>query len=306
MIVHCSVQNAIIGGAGMIGYSFAFVSDFNKAMVAAARVFQLLDRKPLIDANPFSGLKMDDVHGNVGVTDAEFHYPTRPNIKILKRLQLSIKNGESIALVGESGCGKSTVIQLIQRLYDLESGDLDIERNNIMALNLPWVRSKLGLVSQEPVLFDRTIADNIKYGDNEREVTMEEVLEASRKANIHSFVTSLPGGYDTKVGSKGTQLSGGQKQRVAIARALVRNPRILLLDEATSALDTESEKIVQDALDAAQVGRTSITIAHRLSTIKNVNQIYIIEKGQITEHGTHNQLLEQQGSYFKLWNNSAN
>ena len=181
--------------------------------------------------------------GNVDLMEAEFSYPTRPNIRILKRLQLSIKSGESIALVGESGCGKSTVIQLIQRLYDLESGDLCIEKNNIKALNLPWVRSKLGLVSQEPVLFDRTIADNIKYGDNEREVSMEEVLEAARKANIHSFVSSLPSGYDTKVGAKGTQLSGGQKQRVAIARALVRNPKILLLDEATSALDTESEKV---------------------------------------------------------------
>ena len=227
----------------MIGYSFAFVSDFNKAMVAAARVFQLLDRKPLIDANPSTGLKVHEIQGNVDVKEAEFQYPTRPNIQILKRLKLSIKKGESIALVGESGCGKSTVIQLIQRLYDLENGKIDIENENIEALNLPWLRSKLGLVSQEPVLFDRTIAENIQYGDNEREVSMDEVLECARRANIHNFVSSLPGGYDTKVGSKGTQLSGGQKQRVAIARALVRNPKILLLDEATSALDTESEKV---------------------------------------------------------------
>lgn len=168
------------------------------------------------------------------------------------------------------------------------------------------MRSKLGIVSQEPVLFDRSIAENIQYGDNERDVSMEEVIAAARKANIHEFVAALPEGYDTRVGGKGTQLSGGQKQRVAIARALVRNPRILLLDEATSALDTESEKVVQDALDAAQVGRTSITIAHRLSTIKNADQIYIIEKGKITEHGTHSELLEQQSAYFKLWNNSAN
>lgn len=289
----------------MIGYSFAFVSDFNKAMVAAARVFQLLDRKPLIDANPSTGLKVNEVQGNVDVQDAEFHYPTRPNIQILKRLQLSIKKGESIALVGESGCGKSTVIQLIQRLYDLENGKIEIEDQNIEALNLPWLRSRLGLVSQEPVLFDRTIAENIQYGDNEREVAMDEVLECARRANIHNFVNALPAGYDTKVGSKGTQLSGGQKQRVAIARALVRNPKILLLDEATSALDTESEKIVQDALDAAQVGRTTITIAHRLSTIKNVDQIYIIDNGQIVEHGSHEELLNQQGHYHKLWNNSV-
>merc|ERR1711902_305524 len=203
-------------------------------------------------------------------------------------------------------CGKSTVIQLIQRLYDLENGKIEIENENIESLNLPWLRSKLGLVSQEPVLFDRTIAENIQYGDNEREVSMNEVLECVRRANIHNSVNALPAGYDTKVGSKGTQLSGGPKQRVAIARALVRNPKILLLDEATSALDTESEKIVQDALDAAQIGRTSITIAHRLSTIKGSDQIYIIDNGQIVGHGTHNQLLEQQGSYFKLWNNSAN
>merc|ERR1712045_337382 len=230
---------------------------------------------------------------------------TRQNIQILNRLNLSIKTGESIALVGESGCGKSTVIQLIQRFYDLDQGSLELEENNIQSLNLPYVRSKLGIVSQEPVLFDRSIVENIKYGDNERTVSMEEVMDAARKANIHNFVSSLPGGYDTKVGGKGTQLSGGQKQRVAIARALVRNPRILLLDEATSALDTESEKVVQDALDAAQVGRTSITIAHRLPTIKNVNQIYIIDNGQIVEHGTHDQLLESQGFYYKLWNNSV-
>ena len=188
----------------------------------------------------------------------------------------------------------------------MDSGSLNLEQNDIRGLNLPFVRSKLGIVSQEPILFNCSIADNIKYGDNSRNVTMEEVIEAAKKSNIHNFVAKLPQGYDTNVGGKGTQLSGGQKQRIAIARALVRNPQILLLDEATSALDTESEKVVQDALDAAQVGRTSITIAHRLSTIKNVDQIYIIEKGQITEHGTHNQLLEQQGSYFKLWNNSAN
>merc|ERR1712226_1247184 len=265
------VTNAILNGAGMVGYSFAFTADFNKALAAAARVFHLLDRKPLIDTNPAIGLKLNQVEGNVDLKDAEFTYPTRQDVQILNRLQLSIKKGEKIALVGESGCGKSTVIQLIQRFYDL----------------------------------DRSIAENIQYGDNERAVSMEEVIDAARKANIHSFVAALPEGYDTKVGGKGTQLSGGQKQRVAIARALVRNPRILLLDEATSALDTESEKVVQDALDAAQVGRTSITIAHRLSTIKNVNQIYIIDNGQIVENGTHDQLLETQGFYYKLWQNSV-
>ena len=289
----------------MVGYSFAFTADFNKAMVAAARVFQLLDRKPLIDTNPSVGLNLNQVEGNVKLSDAEFTYPTRKNVQILNRLNLSIKKGESIALVGESGCGKSTVIQLIQRFYDLNHGSIELEENNIESLNLPYVRSKLGIVSQEPVLFDRSIAENIQYGDNEREVSMEDVIAAARKANIHEFVAALPEGYNTRVGGKGAQLSGGQKQRVAIARALVRNPRILLLDEATSALDTESEKVVQDALDAAQVGRTSITIAHRLSTIKNADQIYIIEKGITTEHGTHDELLKEQGTYHRMWNNNV-
>merc|ERR1712156_969295 len=197
------------------------MGDFNKAMVAAARVFQLLDRKPMIDTNPSVGLKLNQVDGNVKLRDAEFTYPTRQNIQILNRLNLSLKAGESIALVGESGCGKSTVIQLIQRFYDVNQGSLELEGNNIQSLNLPYVRSRLGIVSQEQVLFDRSIAENIQYGDNERTVSMEEVIDAARKANIHNFVAALPEGYNTKVGGKGTQLSGGQKQRVAIARALV-------------------------------------------------------------------------------------
>merc|ERR1719402_1642011 len=279
----------------MIGYSFAFTADANKALVAAGRVFLLIDRKPLIDVNPSAGLKTNSIDGNIDIKDAEFRYPTRQDAKILNKLKLSIKNGETIALAGESGCGKSTVIQLIQRLYDLTSGSVNLEENNIESLNLPWIRSKMGIVSQEPVLFDRTIAENIKYGDNSREVSMEEVIEAARKANIHEFVKSLPSGYETRVGGKGTQLSGGQKQRVAIARALVRNPKILLLDEATSALDTESEGIVQEALDAAQEGRTSITIAHRLSTIMEADVIFVIDKGCVVESGTHKELLSLMG-----------
>ena len=182
---------------------------------------------------------------------------------------------------------------------------MKIEEEDIKQLNVPFIRSKIGIVSQEPVLFDRTIAENIRYGDNAREVSMEEVVEAARKANIHNFVSGLPSGYETNIGGKGKQLSGGQKQRVAIARALVRNPRILLLDEATSALDSESEKIVQDALDAAQEGRTSISIAHRLSTIKDSDVIFVIEKGKVAENGTHEELLASRGIYYNLWNKST-
>jgi len=262
-------------------------------------------RRPKIEVNQSAGLKLDQVDGNIELRNAEFSYPSRPNLQILNCLNLSVKAGERIALVGESGCGKSTVLQLIQRLYDLDKGSLSVQGHNIESLNVPQLRSKLGLVTQEPVLFNRSIKENIEYGDNERTVSMEEVVAAARMANIHQFVSALPEGYDTNIGNRGSQLSGGQKQRVAIARMLLRNPKILPLDEATSALEAESEKVVHEALDKAQQGRTSITIAHRLSTIKNSGQIYVVEKGRIIEHGTHDQLINMRASYFKLWNSNT-
>jgi len=298
------VTNSIIGGAQMIGYSFAFTADFNKALVAASRIFHLLDRKPEIDANPDTGLRLAQLNGNIEFKKAVFSYPTRPGVQVLKKLDLHVESGRKVALVGASGCGKSTIIQLIQRFYDVDSGSVEVEGQDIQSLNVPQLRSGLGIVSQEPTLFDLSIAENIMFGDNTRSVSMEEVIAAARKANIHNFVSSLPQGYQTRVGSKGTQLSGGQKQRIAIARALVRNPKVLLLDEATSALDMESEKIVQEALDAAQEGRTSITIAHRLSTIKDSDNILVFDQGLVVEEGTHTQLLEAQGVYHRLWNSS--
>jgi len=300
-----TVAEATLSGAWIMGNAFAFSGDFNKALNAAKRVFQLLDRKPRIDANQAAGLKLKQIDGNIELRDAEFSYPSRPDQQILNRLNLSVKAGEKIALVGESGCGKSTVLQLIQRLYDLDQGQLSVQGQDVKCLNVPKLRSSLGLVSQEPVLFNRSIKENIEYGANERDVSMEEVVAVARMANIHQFVSALPEGYDTLVGSRGSQLSGGQKQRIAIARMLLRNPTVLLLDEATSALDAESEKVVQEALDKAQQGRTSITIAHRLSTIKNSEQIYVVEKGRIVEHGTHDQLISKRSTYFKLWNSSS-
>ena len=288
-----------------MGNAFAFTGNLNTALLAAARIFNLLDRKPKIDPNPNQGDKLDQIEGNVTFTDGDFSYPARKDIRILNKLNLSIKKGQQIALVGESGCGKSTVLQLIQRLYDLSKGDLELEGQNIGRLSVPSVRSKLGIVSQEPVLFDRTIRENIQYGDNERNVSMEEVVEAARKANIHEFVAALPQGYETRVGVHGGQLSGGQKQRVAIARVLTRDPKILLMDEATSALDTESERVVQEALERAQAKRTCITIAHRLTTIKSADRIFVIDCGQVVECGSHGELMQKQGSYFNLWNNST-
>ena len=239
------VAMMILNGGAMIGVSLTALMDVNNAFSAAEKIFEVLDRKPKIDCAASAGLKLPRVTGDMETRDGVFAYPTRPDTTILRKLNLAIRSGEKVALVGQSGCGKSTVIQMIQRFYDLDEGQLTVDTHDIRNLNLPFVRSNLGIVSQEPVLFNTTIAENIRYGDNEREISMEEVVECARKANIHTFVSSLPSGYETNVGGKGTQLSGGQKQRVAIARALVRNPAVILLDEATSALDTESEKVVQ-------------------------------------------------------------
>ncbi|XP_010631199.1 ATP-dependent translocase ABCB1-like isoform X4 [Fukomys damarensis] len=240
------------------------------------------------------------LEGDVTFSDVVFKYPTRPDIPVLQGLSLQVKKGQTLALVGSSGCGKSTAVQLLERFYDPLAGTVLVDGKEIQQLNVQWLRAQLGIVSQEPILFDCSIGENIAYGDNSRTVSQEEIVKAAKEANIHQFIKSLPDKYNTRVGDKGTQLSGGQKQRIAIARALVRQPRILLLDEATSALDTESEKVVQEALDKAREGRTCIVIAHRLSTIQNADVIVVIQNGRVKEHGTHQQLLAQKGIYFSM------
>jgi ABC-type multidrug transport system fused ATPase/permease subunit len=268
--------------------------------MAAARIFALLKLQPKIDNYSVAGLKPKYCNGKVEFHEAEFSYPNRAAVKVLKGINLSVEKGYTVALVGSSGCGKSTTVQLLERLYDVSAGQVMVDGVDVKELNIAWLRNQLGIVSQEPVLFDCSIRENIEYGDNSRQVTMDEVITASRLANIHQFIETLPDGYETRVGDKGAQLSGGQKQRIAIARALVRNPKILLLDEATSALDTESEKIVQEALDRAQQGRTCLVIAHRLSTIQNADCIIVFHNGRVAEQGTHNELLAQRGLYYKL------
>ncbi|KAG7198448.1 hypothetical protein KM043_005833 [Ampulex compressa] len=296
------VSEALIFGSWMLGQALAFAPNFNTAKISAGRIFRLLDRVPQISSPPGSESKDLDwkADGLIQFSKVEFQYPTRPESQILRGLNLIVKPGQMVALVGQSGCGKSTCIQLLQRLYDPLAGNVTLDRRDISSVALHRLRSQFGVVGQEPVLFDRTIAENIAYGDNSRQVNMEEVMEAAKKSNIHSFVSSLPLGYDTRLGAKGTQLSGGQKQRIAIARALVRNPRVLLLDEATSALDTHSEKVVQAALDKAMEGRTCITIAHRLATIRNADVICVLEKGMVAEMGTHDDLLAAHGLYAHL------
>uniref|UniRef100_A0A6Q2ZE04 ABC-type xenobiotic transporter n=1 Tax=Esox lucius TaxID=8010 RepID=A0A6Q2ZE04_ESOLU len=321
LIAHCYTQyenvflvfSVIIFAAMNIGESSSFAPDFGKAKTAAARIIKLLEKDPEIDIYSEEGKKPSDFAGNIEFRGIHFAYPTRQNVKVLQGLNVSVGPGQTLALVGESGCGKSTSVQLLERFYNplltcillLYVSQL-VDGQDAKTLNLAWLRSQLGLVSQEPILFDCTITENIQYGDNSRVVSQAEIEEAAKKANIHDFIMGLPEKYNTSVGDKGTQMSGGQKQRIAIARALVRQPKILLLDEATSALDTESEKIVQQALDDARLGRTCIVIAHRLSTIHNADKIAVIQNGQVAEQGTHTELMAKEGAYFALVNAQVN
>uniref|UniRef100_A0A8C9U9L4 Multidrug resistance protein 1-like n=1 Tax=Scleropages formosus TaxID=113540 RepID=A0A8C9U9L4_SCLFO len=310
LIAYCYTQfenvflvfSVIIFAAMSIGQSSSFAPDFAKAKTSAQRILALLEKKPEIDICSEKGEKPSNCSGNIEFRDVHFAYPTRKNVSVLQGLNVSVSPGQTLALVGGSGCGKSTTIQLLERFYDAATGHVYVDGHEAEGLNLAWLRSQLGLVSQEPILFDCSIAENIQYGDTSREISQHEIEEAAKNANIHNFILGLPEKYNTRVGDKGTQLSGGQKQRIAIARALVRKPRVLLLDEATSALDTESEKIVQQALDEARVGRTSIVIAHRLSTIRNADIIAVIQHGKVIEQGTHNELMAKQGAYYALVN----
>uniref|UniRef100_A0A8B9EDR8 Multidrug resistance protein 1 n=1 Tax=Anser cygnoides TaxID=8845 RepID=A0A8B9EDR8_ANSCY len=296
------VFSAIVFGAMALGQSTSLTPNYAKAKMSAAHLFMLFERVPSIDSYSEEGEKPKIFGGNITFKDVAFNYPTRPEVKVLQGLNIEVEKGQTLALVGSSGCGKSTVVQLLERFYDPLSGEMLLDGQNAKKLNIEWLRAQIGIVSQEPILFDCTIAENIAYGDNSREVSHEEIIRAAKEANIHSFIESLPKKYSTRVGDKGTQLSGGQKQRIAIARALVRQPQILLLDEATSALDTESEKIVQEALDKAREGRTCIVIAHRLSTIQNADKIAVIQNGKVVEQGTHQQLLAEKGVYYCLVN----
>uniref|UniRef100_A0A674BHW8 ATP-binding cassette sub-family B member 5 n=1 Tax=Salmo trutta TaxID=8032 RepID=A0A674BHW8_SALTR len=314
LIAHCHTEyenvflvfSVIIFAAMNIGESASFAPDFAKAKAAAGRILGLLEKKPEIDIYSEEGEKPTDFVGDIEFRGIHFAYPTRQNVRVLQGLSVSVGPGQTLALVGESGCGKSTSIQLLERFYSPAEGQVLVDGLDTKTLNLSWLRSQLGLVSQEPILFDCSISENIQYGDNSREVSQDEIEEAAKNANIHDFIMGLPEKYNTRVGDKGTQMSGGQKQRIAIARALVRQPKVLLLDEATSALDTESEKIVQQALDAARQGRTCIVIAHRLSTIQNADQIAVIQYGQVTEQGTHTDLMAKGGAYCALVNAQVN
>ncbi|GJP35341.1 hypothetical protein CLOM_g19843 [Closterium sp. NIES-68] len=288
----------LIGGMSL-GQAAPNVSAFASGQAAAGKIFEVLERQPVIDSGSAEGEQPAECEGAVELREVTFAYPARPDVPIFQGLSLAVPAGRTMALVGESGSGKSTVVALVERFYDPQSGAVLLDGRSIAALNLRWLRRHMGLVSQEPALFGTSIRQNIAYG--KEGATEAEIQEAARLANIHDFIASLPDGYETQVGERGTQLSGGQKQRVAIARAILRNPRVLLLDEATSALDAESEKLVQAALDALMGARTTLVVAHRLSTVRRAHQIAVLQRGQVVQTGSHDELMAlPEGAYAQL------
>ncbi|XP_052165056.1 ABC transporter B family member 19-like [Oryza glaberrima] len=287
----------ILSAAIYISNAAPDLQSFSQAKAAGKEVFEVINRNPAISYES-NGTILEKVTGNIEIREVDFMYPSRVDKPILRSFSLSIPAGKVVALVGSSGCGKSTVISLVQRFYDPISGNILIDGQNIKELDLKSLRRSIGSVSQEPSLFSGTIMDNLRIG--KMDGTDEEIIEIAKSANVHSFVSKLPNQYSTEVGERGVQLSGGQKQRIAIARAMLKDPPILLLDEATSALDSESEKLVQEALDGAMKGRTVILIAHRMSTIINSDKIVVVENGKVAQSGTHEELLEKSPFYSSV------
>ena len=267
----------------------------NEGFSAATRVYKILD-EPVLIKNLENAQQINIKNGDIEFKNVSMNYGNGP--KVLKNINLKIKGKSKVALVGSSGGGKSTILNLIPRFYDPKGGEITIDDQNISKVTLETLRKEIALVSQDIILFDDTIKNNLIFGNYN--ATDQEIVEACIKANCHSFISEMKDGYNTIVGENGVKLSGGQKQRISIARAILKNSSIILLDEATSALDTESEKIVQEAMNNLSENKTTVTIAHRLSTIKNSNLIYVIDKGDVVEKGTHEELINLNKIYKKL------
>uniref|UniRef100_A0A0N4V6C8 ABC-type xenobiotic transporter n=1 Tax=Enterobius vermicularis TaxID=51028 RepID=A0A0N4V6C8_ENTVE len=273
--------NFTTGGRGFIS---AYFPEYVKAKLSAGIIFKMLREDSKINGLSLQGVRLE-VNDKISTNNLRFAYPERPTVGVLKGLSLEVDIGKKLAIVGASGCGKSTVVSILERFYDFSCGKVLLDGYNVRDFNPQYLRSCFAVVSQEPILFDCTIKENIVYGLMRRTVDDNKIFEVAQQANIHDFIVSLPAGYETKVGEKGVQLSGGQKQRIAIARTLIRDPKILLLDEATSALDAESETVVQEALNRAVQGRTCVIIAHRLSTVISADCIVVMGRGSILEQG---------------------
>ncbi|KAE8344925.1 hypothetical protein BDV24DRAFT_171412 [Aspergillus arachidicola] len=294
------VIGAILSGEAAASF-FMFSTSFTKSQGACNYILWLRSLQPDVQDGPSDNASGEakDTAAHVALQEVAFRYPTRPTRPVLNDINVEISPGQFVAFVGPSGHGKSSLISLLERYYNPTSGSIQLDGSDIRDMSLASYRSHLSLVQQEPVLYQGTIRENIALG-LEEEAAEERIYEACRQANIFDFVSSLPDGLATSCGSRGSLFSGGQRQRIAIARALIRRPRLLLLDEATSALDTESERIVQEALDQAKDGRTTIAIAHRLSTIKHSDRIFVLVGGRVREQGTHEELLQQRGIYYEM------
>ncbi|CAF3903824.1 unnamed protein product [Rotaria sp. Silwood1] len=283
----------------VVGLLFQSISE---AQGAAAAVFQLIDEENEASINETDIWKEDtksicNISGDIEFDNVNFNYPSRKEASVLHNLSLIARAGQTIALVGSSGCGKSTCISLLLRYYEPQLGQIMIDGRPITDYNVKQLRQSIGVVSQEPILFSMSIYENIRFG--KVNATRAEIEQAAQEANAHNFIMQLPDKYETLVGERGIQLSGGEKQRIALARALVKQPSFLLLDEATSALDNVNEKIVQETLDRASKGRTTIVIAHRLATIRNAHQIYVLDNGSVIEQGTHEILMAKKGGKYQ-------
>ncbi|WP_426092346.1 ABC transporter ATP-binding protein [Flavobacterium sp. DSR3-2] len=288
-----------------VGASFGGIAELyaqiQKAIGATERVFELLDETPEKINSVQDVAKTQKIKGNVTFKNVAFSYHSRKEIKVLKDVSFTANFGQKIAIVGPSGTGKSTIASLLLRFYNIDEGEILVDGKNIYDFDLENLRGNMSIVPQDVILFGGTIRENIAYG--KPNATEEEILTASRQANAYNFIESFPEKFETIVGERGIKLSGGQRQRIAIARALLKNPSILILDEATSSLDSESEKLVQEALEILMEGRTSIIIAHRLSTIRSADQILVLDKGKITEQGTHQELIALENGIYKNLSN---
>ncbi|CAI9097355.1 OLC1v1033757C1 [Oldenlandia corymbosa var. corymbosa] len=288
----CCIYGGIALGSSLINIKY-----LAEANVAAGSIFTMIERVPSINSTDQNGETISGVKGELEFKEIDFAYPSRPESLVLKNFNLKIIPCQTVGLVGGSGSGKSTVINLLERFYDPLEGEVLLDGINIKSLQLKWLRKQMALVSQEPILFATSIKENILFG--KEDASDDEIIEAAKAANAHNFIIQLPNGYNTLVGQLGTQMSEGQKQRISIARALLVNPKILLLDEATSALDSQSEKAVQDALNQASRGRTTLVVAHRLSALRNADAIAVIQSGKVVELGSHDELV--QNKYGPYW-----
>jgi subfamily B ATP-binding cassette protein MsbA len=269
-------------------------SNMRKGTAAIERIEEILKTESTIDDNP-NGKLLESFNSRIELRNVSFSYD---GVDVLRNINLTVEKGKTIALVGSSGAGKSTLADLIPRFHDVSSGELLIDGVNIKSYSLKSIRERISIVTQEPILFNDTIENNIRIG--KQDATQPEIEDAARVANAHHFITRKENGFHTNVGDRGSKLSGGERQRLTIARAVIKNPPILILDEATSSLDTESERLVQDAINNMMQNRTSIVIAHRLSTIRHANEIIVLQKGEIVERGNHDELMQKQGYYWKL------